>query len=397
MTFSQGDRSSSDRLALLALAVGSFGIGTSEFASMGLMPLFAADLSIDVTQASQAITAYASGVFVGAPLVTLAAARFNRRTLLIGLMALFAIGNLISGLAADLGWLTFGRFVSGMPQGAYFGAGAVVASRILGPGSGGRAFALIAFGMTVATVIGAPVGTLIGQLFGWRMPYLVVTIYALATLGLFLFWLPRTQELKGSPIGRELAAIWNWRIWALMVVAALCVSATFAVYTFIGPIVTEDADQSERMIPIALALVGIGMAVGTPIGGRLADRYETRGMVLGFVATLIILAVGALFGRNIWVLMIALFSVGVTLMAAVPTIAVRMTRLAPEAPTMMGALNMAAFNVANALGAVAGGATIAAGFGFLSSLWAGFALTATGLVLFALLKSRLATPSRRHV
>lgn len=370
---------------MAALAIGSFGIGTSEFSSMGLLPLFANDFSTGVADASHAITAYATGVFVGAPLVTLAAARLNRRTLLIFLMVLFGLGNLISGLADSLAVLTVGRFISGMPQGAYFGAGAMVASYVMGPGNGGKAFALIAFGMTVATVIGAPLGTLVGQHFGWRTTYLAVALYAVGTLAIFWRSLPKTSALDGASVARELASLRNARVWALMAISALCVSATFAVYTFIGPIVTEVAGQSQAVVPLALALVGLGMAVGTPIGGRMADRHEYRGMVMWFLATLVVMALMGLFARNIVVLMMTLFAVGVMLMAAVPTIPVRMTSMAPEAPTMMGALNMAAFNVANALGAMAGGTTIAAGMGYVSSVWAGFAMTAAGLGFFAVL------------
>lgn len=239
--------------------------------------------------------------------------------------------------------------------------------------------------MTVATVIGAPLGTLIGQHFGWRTTYLAVALYAMGTLAIFWRWLPKSRALDGAPVAQELASIRNPRVWALMAISALCISATFAVYTVIGPIVTEVAGQSQVVVPVALALVGLGMAVGTPVGGRMADRHEYRGMIVWFLATLAVMAVMGLFSRSIVVLMVALFAVGVTLMAAVPTIPVRMTHLAPRAPTMMGALNMAAFNVANALGAMAGGTTIAAGMGYISSIWAGFAMTAAGLGLLALL------------
>jgi DHA1 family inner membrane transport protein len=371
------------RIALLALAIGSFGIGTSEFSSMGLMPLFAEDLSVSVADASNAITAYATGVFIGAPLLTIAAARLNRRHLMIGLALVLILGNLVSALSHSLDMLMVGRFISGMPQGAYFGAGALIASHILGPGSGGKAFALVAFGMTVATVIGAPIGTYVGQHFGWQATYMAVAVYSLGTLAVFLRWLPRSAHLDGAPVMQELAAIWNWRIWALMLVAALCVSATFAVYTFIGPIVTEVAGQAPLMIPVALALIGIGMAVGTPIGGRAADRYQYRGMVFWFAATLVVLVLIAVFGSNIVILLPLLFAVGVTLMAAVPSIPVQMTKIVPEAPTMMGALNMGAFNVANAIGTTAGAASIEAGMGYMSSVWAGFALTLAGLLFFA--------------
>ncbi|RVO69957.1 MFS transporter [Sinorhizobium medicae] len=382
MNSSNTDTHAIGRIPLVALAIGSFGIGTSEFSSMGLMPLFSQEFGTSVATGSQAITAYATGVFIGAPLLTLIASRLNRRTLLLALALILVLGNLVSGLASSFGMLLVGRFISGMPQGAYFGAGAVVASYILGPGGGGRAFALIAFGMTVATVVGAPLGTFIGHHLGWQTTYLSIAVYSLLTLAVFACYLPRSSSLDGGPVMQELASVWNSRIWLLMGIAALCVSSTFAVYTFIAPIVTEVAAQAETLVPVALAMVGLGIAVGTPIGGRAADGDAFRSVVVWFSATLVVLFFMGTFGGDVAVLLPLLFAVGVTLMAAVPSIAVLMTKLAPGAPTMMGALNMAAFNVANALGAAASGMTIAAGMGYMSSIWAGFAMTLAGLVVF---------------
>lgn len=380
------------RLALLALAIGAFGIGTSEFSSMGVLQLFARDLAIDIPHATEAITAYAIGVVAGAPLLTLAAARVNRRLLLILLMGILVAGNLLSSFADSLGLLVFGRFVSGLPQGAYFGAGAVVATYIVGPARAGKAFALVVSGMTVATIVGAPLGTLVGQHLGWRTSYAAFAAYNLLALVAMMLWLPKTAALDGNPILRELAGLRRWNVWAMMLVAALCVASTFAVYTFVGPFVTQVAGLSPGWVPVGLGLFGLGMAVGNPLGGRLADRYEFRGMVIGFGATLSVLCVMALFGSSPVVLMTTLFLVGASLMMAVPTIPVRMTEMAPEAPTLMGAMNMAAFNVANALGAAAGGLTIGAGLGLPSAIWAGFSLTGLGLIVFALSFARLRTP-----
>jgi DHA1 family inner membrane transport protein len=371
-------------LTLFALALGSFCIGTSEFASMGILQLFSASLGIDIPTATNAIAAYAFGVVIGAPLVTLVAARLNRRTLLLCLMGLFILGNVLSAVATDLGMFALARFVSGMPQGAYFGAGAVVASFIVGPGHAGKAFALVMTGLTVATIIGSPLATFLGQTLGWRNTYFTVAaMAALAFLALWA-WVPRTEALRGGPVVQELASLRKPAVWAMMLVAALGVASIFAVYTFIGPFVTDVAMLEQAWIPVALALFGLGMTAGNLIGGKLADAHPARGLLVGFGSALIVLAVLAAGGGQVWILMPALFGVGTMMMIAIPTIQVRLTGFAPEAPTLMGAMNLAALNVANAIGAWAGSVTIAAGYGLLSAVWAGFGLTLLGLLVFAL-------------
>ncbi len=371
-------------LTLFALALGSFCIGTSEFASMGILQLFSESLGIDIPTATNAIAAYAFGVVIGAPMVTLVAARLNRRTLLLCLMGLFILGNALSAVATDLGMFALARFISGMPQGAYFGAGAVVASYIVGPGHSGKAFALVMTGLTIATIIGSPLATFLGQTLGWRNTYFTVAVLAgLAFLALWS-WVPRTEALHGGPVVQELASLRRPAVWAMMLVAALGVASIFAVYTFIGPFVTDVATLEPVWIPVALALFGLGMTAGNLIGGRLADSYPARGLVVGFGSALIVLALLAAGGSNVLILMPALFGVGATMMVAIPTIQVRLTRFAPEAPTLMGAMNLAALNVANAIGAWAGSLTIAAGYGLLSAVWAGFGLTLLGLLAFAL-------------
>lgn len=371
-------------LTLFSLALGSFCIGTSEFASMGILQLFSAGLGIDIPTATNAIAAYAFGVVIGAPLLTLVAARLNRRTLLLYLMGLFIIGNVLSAVATDLGMFALARFVSGMPQGAYFGAGALVASYVVGPGHGGKAFALVMTGLTVATIIGSPLATFLGQTVGWRNTY--VTVAGVATLAFLALWawVPRTEALHGGPVVQELTSLRKPAVWAMMLVAALGVASIFAVYTFIGPFVTDTTALDQAWVPIALALFGVGMTAGNLIGGRLADSHPVRGLVLGFGSALFVLAVLAAGGGQVWILMPALFGVGMTMMVAIPTIQVRLTGLAPEAPTLMGAMNLAALNVANAIGAWAGSATIAAGYGLLSAVWAGFGLTLLGLFVFSL-------------
>jgi DHA1 family inner membrane transport protein len=256
---------------LLALALGTFAIGSGEFGSNGIIQLFAQDFGVGVPEATRVVTAYALGVVMGSPVLTIAAARLNRRTLLLGLVALFIVGNLASAAAGDLGALTIARFITGTVQGAYFGAGAVVAAHAYGPGRAGKAFATVMAGLTVATIVGSPLGTFVGQQAGWQAMYVLVAFIGLAAGVAVIAWVPRTAALDGGSIRQELGALRRPMVWATMGVAALGISSIFAVYTFIGPYVTDAAHADESLIPVALAVFGSGMAVGNWIGGRLAD------------------------------------------------------------------------------------------------------------------------------
>ncbi|MBK5571798.1 MFS transporter, partial [Ensifer sp. SSB1] len=237
-----------NRLTLLALALGSFAIGTSEFASMGIIQLFSEAMNIGVPEATSAITAYAFGVVIGAPLMTLAAAKMNRRTLLLALMGLFILGNVLSAIAANMGMLMVARFISGLPQGAYFGAGAVVASYVVGPGQAGKAFAIVMTGLTVATIIGSPLATFLGQTLGWRETYLAIAAFAVLAFVAIWAWVPRTKALDGVPVVQELSSLRKPSVWGVMLVAAVGIASIFAVYTFIAPIVTDVAVLSPAMI-----------------------------------------------------------------------------------------------------------------------------------------------------
>ncbi|GAB2826052.1 MFS transporter [Actinocorallia aurea] len=371
------------RPVLFALALGTFAIGTGEFGSNGVIQLFAADLAVSIPVATHAITAYALGVVIGSPAITLLAARADRRALLLGLIVLFLVGNGLSALAPNLAVLVVCRFVAGSVQGAFFGAGAVVAAYMYGPGKGGRAFATVMAGLTVATVVGSPLATFIGQHAGWRAMYWTVSGLGVLAGAALLAWLPRTDDLRGGSVSDELDALRRGGVWLMVGVAALGISSIFAVYTFIGPFVTEAAHHDAVFVPIALAVFGVGMAVGNQVGGRLADRFEHRGLTWGYGGVLVLLALIGTAGGDLRVLLPCLFGVGFTMMLAIPTIQVRLTALAPDAPTLMGALNLAALNLANSLGAVGGAITLAAGLGPLSTVWAGFALTAAGLLLYA--------------
>lgn len=380
------------RLALFALALGTFAIGTGEFGSNGIIQLFAADLDVSIPVATYAITAYAFGVMVGSPAITLIAARTNRRTLLLGLVALFLIGNGLSAIAPNLALLVVFRFIAGSVQGAFFGAGAVVAAYVYGPGRGGKAFATVMGGLTVATIVGSPLGTFIGQNAGWRAMYWAVVVIGLLAGAALVAWLPRTSDLHGGSIRNELSALRRLNVWLMVAVAALGISSIFAVYTFIGPFITDAAHQDPALIPLALAVFGIGMAVGNGLGGRVADRYESRGLLYGYGGVLVFLVLIGIAGSNLTVLLLCFFGTGATMMFAIPTIQVRLTGFAPDAPTLMGALNLAALNLANSLGAIGGAITLDAGWGTLSTVWAGTVLTSAGLLLYVTTVGRVRTP-----
>jgi len=375
-------RGSGGTMTLLALAFGTFCIGTTEFASMGIIQLFAETLSVDIPTATHAITAYAIGVVLGAPLLTLFAASINRRTLLLALIGVFILGNVLSATAQGLPMLVFSRFITGLPQGAYFGAGALVAAHVVGSGHAGRAFAIVMTGLTVATIIGSPLATYLGQNVGWRMTYLCIAgLGGLSLLSLWVF-IPRTKALDGASVLHELEGLRKVNVWVMMGVAALGISSIFAVYTFIAPLVTDLVSMGSSMIPVALTVFGVGMTVGNLYGGRMADTHHSVGIVAGFGSTLLVLVGLAAWGDNPWIFFPAMFGVGATMMAAIPTIQVRLVELAPQSATLMGAMNLASLNVANALGAWAGSVVIGAGYGLLSASWAGFAMTSAGLLLF---------------
>ncbi|MFJ5282112.1 MFS transporter [Streptomyces parvulus] len=369
---------------MIALALGTFAIGSGEFGTNGIIQLYAEEFGVGISSATYAVTAYAMGVVIGSPMIAVLAARLNRKKLLMVLVALFVGGNVLSAIAPTMALLTAARFITGTSQGAYFGAGAVVAAYVYGPGKGGKAFATVMSGLTVATIFGSPLGTLMGQQFGWRWLYVVVAAIGLLAAIAIYAWVPTTSDLDGGSVTNELSALKRPLVWVTITVAALGISSIFAVYTFIGPFVTDAAHASSSIIPIGLAVFGTGMAVGNLIGGRLADRHALLGLFLGYVLVLGFLIIVALGGQSLTLLLVGFFGVGASAMMAIPTIQVLLTRFAPDAPTLMGAMNLAALNLANALGAVGGSVALSTGLGVLSPAWAGLILTACGLAVLAM-------------
>lgn len=377
------------RLALLALAVGGFGIGASEFVAMGLLPDIARDLlpaqyaaspEDALAQTGIMIAAYAAGVVVGAPTIAALAARFPRRGLLLVLAAAFTVGTLASALAPTFQLVIAARFVTGLPHGAYFGVAALVAASLMGPGNRGRGVAFVLSGLAIANVIGVPLITLLGQSAGWRIAYLAVAVIFAATLAAILAFVPAQKGDPAATFRRELTVFRRIGVWFALLTGAIGFGGFFAVYSYVAPLATEVTGLNPGFVPFALAALGVGMTIGNLIGGRLADRGAVRGIFLCFGAFAISLAILALTASNPFGLFVGLLLVGGSAAALAPLIQTRLMDVAGDAQTLAAALNHSSLNIGNTLGAFLGGAVIAAGFGYIAPTWVGLALCVPGIV-----------------
>ncbi|WP_343035824.1 MFS transporter [Isoptericola sediminis] len=380
--------------ALFALALGGFTIGTTEFATMGLLPQIGSDLQASDPVVGHAITAYAVGVVVGAPLLTVAAARMSRRRLLLLLMGSYTVANVLSAAAPSIEWLVAGRFLAGLPHGAFFGVGAAVGSAVAGPGRRGRAVAMMMTGLTVANVVGVPISTAVGQAFGWRVAFVLIGVLGgITLLGLWRF-VPEQGPVESS-VRQELGALANGPLWVAFVGGAVGFGGLFAVYTYVAPTVTRVAGMSESSVPWVLAVMGVGMTVGTLLGGRLADRSVVGTVLGGFVSTGLSLVLFALTATSPVGAVAGLFLLGVTSQVLGLAMQTRLMDLSPRAQSLGAALCHSALNVGNAGGAFVGGLVIAGGWGYVAPAWAGLGLTVVGLaVVLVSLRTPRPAPAR---
>lgn len=367
--------------ALFALAVGGFGIGTTEFATMGLLPQVADGLGISIPTAGHAITAYALGVVVGAPAITAVAARMPRRRLLLLLMIAFAAGNALSALAPTPDTLIVARFLAGLPHGAYFGVASVVAASLVPPGRRGSAISLVMAGLTIANIAGVPAATLAGQQLGWRWAYAGVAVIGLLTVLAVRTWVPQTPAPKDASIARELTAFRRPQLLLALLTGAVGFGGMFALYSYISPTLTEVAGVGEGAVPWVLALFGLGMTTGAVFGGRFIDRSPQRTMIGGLVAMGSVLAIYALTATSPVAAVGLVFVVGITTQTVAGAITVHLMDVSPDAPSLAAASTHSALNIANASGAWLGGMVIAAGHGYLATAWLGAGLCAAGLAV----------------
>lgn len=370
-------------LAVLALALGGFGIGTTEFVAMGLLPDIATGFGISEPTAGHVISAYALGVVIGAPVIAALTARWPRKTLLLTLMAVFTLGNLASMLAPTYLTLVIARFVTGLPHGAFFGIAALAAAHLMGPQNRAKAVAYVLCGLTVATVLGVPLASWLGQALGWRSAFGLVVGVGLVTLAAQWLWLPkhlRTMHVT-SPL-TELGALRRPQVWLAVLVGMIGFGGMFAVYTYISTTMTDVTGLPRSMVPVALMVFGLGMVVGNLIGGRLADTSVIRALYLSLGSLAVLLAAFSVGSHSPWTALPLLFGVGVAGSAVGPALQTRLMDVAHDAQTLAAALNHSALNIGNATGAWVGGLVIAAGLGYTAPAAAGAILAVGGLVVF---------------
>ncbi|MFJ6701115.1 MFS transporter [Streptomyces sp. NPDC091272] len=382
-------------LALVALALGAFGIGTTEFVIVGLLPEVAGDFGVSIPSAGMLVTGYALGVVVGAPLMTAAGARLPRKIMLAALMVVFIAGNLLCALAGDYNLLMIGRLVAALTHGAFFGIGSVVAAGLVAPEKKAGAIALMFTGLTVANVLGVPLGTFLGQHFGWRSTFWAVTAFGIVGLLGILALVPHQPRDPDAGLRRELAVFRSPQVWLALLTTTLGFAGVFASFTYIAPMMTGVAGFSEGAVTWLLVLFGAGLCVGNMVGGRLADRSLMRSLCLILAALATVLVVFVFTAHAALPAALTLAAFGAIGFATVPPLQMRVMQKAEGAPALASAANIAAFNLGNALGAWLGGTAISHGLGYTAPNWIGALLAAAGL-LVALLSVLLDRRSARR-
>ncbi len=369
-------------LLTLALAVGTFGIGTGEFAVMGLLPDIAAGLGASVPQAGHVISAYALGVVVGAPLIAVFGARLSRRTLLLLLMLAFAAGNLASAAAPTMGSLIVARFLSGLPHGAYFGVAGLVAASVAPPGGRAQAVGRVLLGLTVATLVGSPFVTWAGQQYGWQALFVMVGAVGVAAVGLLALTLPHDKVHAEASALRELGALRRPQVLLTLLFASIGFGGMFAVFSYIAATATGVAGLAPGFVPVILAIFGCGMILGNVYGAWLADRALMPSIFGLTILNIGVLALFAMTAQSALMLCVCVFLIGCGV-AMAPAVQTRLMDVAGDAQTLAASSMHAAFNIANAAGAWLGGLAIAAGYGYASTGWVGAILGLAGLAVFA--------------
>lgn len=378
---------------LLALAIGAFGIGTTEFSPMGLLPVIARGVDVSIPAAGMLISAYAIGVMVGAPLMTLLLSHRARRNALIFLMAIFTLGNVLSAISPDYTTLMLSRIITSLNHGAFFGLGSVVAASVVAKEKQASAVATMFMGLTIANIGGVPAATWLGETIGWRMSFLATAgLGIIAIVSLYLS-LPKGNAGERPDVRKELSVLMRPQVVSALLTTVLGAGAMFTLYTYISPVLHDIADAGPAFITAMLVLIGVGFSLGNYLGGKLADRSVT-GTLKGFLLLLIAIMlaipwlarseVGAAIGMVVW---------GAATFAIVPPLQMRVMRVAHEAPGLSSSVNIGAFNLGNALGAAAGGAVISGGLGYVFVPVTGAVIAGMALLLVLLSGRGAASPA----
>lgn len=384
------------RIILLLVALGGFGIGITEFVSMGLLPLIATDFGVTEDVAGHVITTYALGVTVGAPLITVFTGKLPRRRLIILLMVAFTVGNALTLVAWDMPSLLVARFIAGFPHGAYFSVSTLCAVSITPKGQRGRVVALTSLGFSAVTLGGVPVVQWLGQVTHWSVAYAVVAAVGLVAFTGFYVFMPHMTEMPATSPLTELSALKNVQVLLTVLIAMVGFGGMFSVYTYIGWTMTDPARAAmpPEFLPLVLMAYGFGGVVGNMLGGWISDRNIDWGLII--VLGCIALALAGFFSAsaNPWIGTVVFFIIGTFGTALVPLLQIRLMDVAGEAQTLAAALNQSALNLANAGGATIGGAVIAAGFPYHYTALAGATLAALGMVVWA--PMMLTRPGRKR-
>ncbi|MFE7796210.1 MFS transporter [Nocardia sp. NPDC057440] len=383
-------------LALLALTLGAFGIGTTEFVIVGLLPDIADTYAVSIPTAGLLVTGYALGVVVGAPLMTGLGTRVSRKRMLLGMLLLLVAGNILSAAAPTFGLMMTGRIVASLAHGAFFGIGAVVAGSLVNPDRKAGAIATMFTGLTVATVIGVPLGTLLGQHFGWRLTFLVVALVGLIGLIGVAALVPEQPAPQDARLRNELAVFRNPQVLLAMAMTVLGFGGVFAAITYLAPMMTEVTGYADSSVTWLLVLFGIGMFAGNLIGGRYADRHLMPMLYVALGSLAAVLALFALTAQSKPAAAVTVVLIGALGFATVPPLQKRVLDQAAGAPTLASAVNIGAFNLGNALAAWLGGLVIAAGFGYTAPNWVGVILALSALALAVLSRSMERAATRRE-
>lgn len=380
-------------IVMVAMALGAFAIGTTEFVSMGLLPLIAEDFGVSEDTASTLITTYALGVVVGAPLIAAFTGKLPRRRLILLLIGFLVVGNLLSVLAPNYWVLMVARFIAGMPHGAYFSVANLSAASMAPPGGRGKAMAFVGMGLAIATVIGVPAAQALGSALGWHAAYLVVVVIGLITAVALFFLMPHMTEMKQTDIRTEFGAFKNSQVWLTVIMGVVGFGGMFSVYTYISWTMTEVAGLSDSLIWVVLMAYGIGMTIGNAFGGWLADRNLEFGIIFALASLIIILTAFYFLSSHAILATICFGMVAFMGSTLVPSLQLRLVHVAGDAQTLSAALNQSALNIANAAGATIGGIVVGAGLGYSAPALAGAGLAAGGCVVWAITmwdKKRLA-------
>jgi MFS transporter, DHA1 family, inner membrane transport protein len=381
-------------LALYALMAGAFGIGTTEFVIMGLLPEVSRDLQVSIPMAGLLITGYALGVAVGAPIMSILMAKFSRKNSLLWLMGIFTAGNLICAIAPDYTTLMIARVVTSFAHGTFFGIGAIVATELVPKEKRAFALALMFTGLTVANVIGVPAGTWLGQMLGWRSTFWAVTMIGPVALAALYYLLPKYQHAEKVNVKSEITTLLQPQVIAGLLLTIIADTGLFAVLTYLAPILTDVALFSPTAISPVFLLFGIGMVIGNILGAKLADINLDKTLIGALMFIIAILASFSLFAHNQIAVVSLVGLLGIAGFAAVPSLQIKILEKASGAPTLASAMNIGAFNIGNAAGAWVGGMVISHGLGLTSLGWIAASIVFVGLIL-AVIEMQLA-PGKPH-